>query len=216
MNYVRESGDLANLASVLKLDQQFKPEEMYIKDVSIKDKNELINSINKIYRNISRSAETMEYIYSNNFQFNNKGQNDFSSWSKSEVLYKLGKNSPYFQKSTSLYYNLLSSIQNYGNDIKKDPDDNEDVETKNEEKTLREKDIKERINNTNSLCDDFEKALKEYNMFKKEKEMEKNRMEIEIKNEDDKKKKVSVDKVVMVFEDEKACLDKLTNFGKLF
>ena len=187
---------------------------MYKKDISIKDKNELINSIKNIYRDISLSSETMEYIYSNNFQFNNKEQNNFSGWSKSEILYKLGKNSPLFQKSTSLYYNLLSTINNNGKEIKQENEINEDIEMEVEENDLKVKDVKKNIDNVNSLCDDFDKALKEYNAMKKEKEEEKKK--IENKNENDKKKKVLVDKVVMVFEDEETCLKKLNKFENLF
>ena len=214
MNYSKE---LLYLASTLKLGQQYKPEEMYKKDISIKDKNELINSIKNIYRDISLSSETMEYIYSNNFQFNNKDQNNFSGWSKSEILYKLGKNSPLFQKSTSLYYNLLSTIQNNGKEIKKENEINEDIEMKVEENDLKVKDVNEKISKVNSLCDDFDKALKDYNAMKKEKEEVKKKVKniSENKNKEDKTKKVLVDKVVMVFEDEAACLEKLSKFESL-
>ena len=214
MNYSKE---LLYLASTLKLGQQYKPEEMYKKDISIKDKNELINSIKNIYRDISLSSETMEYIYSNNFQFNNKDQNNFAGWSKSEILYKLGKNSPLFQKSTSLYYNLLSTIQNNGKEIKKENEINEDIEMKVEENDLKVKDVNEKISKVNSLCDDFDKALKDYNAMKKEKEEVKKKVKniSENKNKGDKTKKVLVDKVVMVFEDEAACLEKLSKFESL-
>ena len=214
MNYSKE---LLYLASTLKLGQQYKPEEMYKKDISIKDKNELINSIKNIYRDISLSSETMEYIYSNNFQFNNKDQNNFAGWSKSEILYKLGKNSPLFQKSTSLYYNLLSTIQNNGKEIKKENEINEDIEMKEEKNDLKVKDVNEKISKVNSLCDDFDKALKDYNAMKKEKEELKKKVKniSENKNKEDKTKKVLVDKVVMVFEDEAACLEKLSKFESL-
>ena len=214
MNYSKE---LLYLASTLKLGQQYKPEEMYKKDISIKDKNELINSIKNIYRDISLSSETMEYIYSNNFQFNNKDQNNFSGWSKSEILYKLGKNSPLFQKSTSLYYNLISTIQNNGKEIKKENEINEDIEMKVEENDLKVKDVNEKISKANSLCDDFDKALKDYNAMKKEKEEVKKKVKniSENKNKEDKTKKVLVDKVVMVFEDEAACIEKLSKFESL-
>ena len=218
MNYSRDSRELLYIASTLKLDQPYKPEEMYIKDVSIKDKNELINSINKIYSDINISCETMEYIYSNNFQFINQGQNNFSGWSKSEILNRLGKNSALFQKSTSLYYNLLSTIQNNGKEIKQVNEINEDVEMKVEENDLKEKDVKEIKLNVNSLCDDFEQALKEYNAMKKEKEKEevKKKEENKSENKKDKTKKVLVDKEVMVFEDEGTCLEKLNKFEGLF
>ena len=167
MSYQSKYDSLDHLKSVLKLDQQYKLEEMYIKDLSITDKNELLNSIKNIYQGLSISAETMEYIYNNNFKFNNNEQNTFSEWSNNEVLYKLGKESPLFQKSTSLYYNLIKSITNEGKEINNDNNINEDVEMKIEENNINEKDIKQNKLNVNSLCDDLEKALEEYKKAKK-------------------------------------------------
>ena len=72
--------------------------------------------------------------------------------------------------------------------------------------------------NVKSLCDDFEKALEEYNKAKKtDKEKLKEKMEIESKDEDKDadKKKICVDNVVIVFQDEKKCLEKLKNYEKL-
>ena len=87
-----------------------------------------------------------------------------------------------------------------------------------EENDLKEKDVKEIKLNVNSLCDDFEQALKEYNAMKKEKEKEevKKKEENKSENKKDKTKKVLVDKVVMVFEDEGTCLEKLNKFEGLF
>ena len=214
MNY---SEELDYLSSTLKLDQPYKTEEKYIKNVSIKDKNELLNHIKNIYQGLSVSAETMEYIYYNNFKFN-KDQNPFPEWTTNEILYKLGKESPLFKKSTELYYNIMNNIKNDGKEIKNDNNINEDVEMKIEEKNLKEKDIKEKIMNVKSLCDDFEKALEEYNKAKKkDKEKLKEKMEIESKDEDKDadKKKICVDNVVIVFQDEKKCLEKLKNYEKL-
>ena len=214
MNY---SEELDYLSSTLKLDQPYKTEEKYIKNVSIKDKNELLNHIKNIYQGLSISAETMEYIYYNNCKFNTD-QNPFPEWTTNEILYKLGKESPLFKKSTELYYNIMKSIQNDGKEIKNDNNINEDIEMKIEEKNLKEKDIKEKIMNVKSLCDDFEKALEEYNKAKKiDKEKLKEKMEIESKDEDkdSDKKKICVDNVVIVFQDEKKCLEKLKNYEKL-
>ena len=217
MSYQSKYDSLDHLKSVLKLDQQYKLEEMYIKDLSITDKNELLNSIKNIYQGLSISAETMEYIYNNNFKFNNNEQNTFSEWSNNEVLYKLGKESPLFQKSTSLYYNLIKNITNEGKEINNDNNINEDVEMKIEENTINEKDIKQNKLNVNSLCDDLEKALEEYKKAKKIEKEKTKKMEIESKDEDKDadKKKICVDNVVIVFQDEKKCLEKLKNYEKL-
>ena len=144
--------------------------------------------------------------------------NPFPEWTTNEILYKLGKESPLFKKSTELYYNIMNNIKNDGKEIKNDNNINEDVEMKIEEKNLKEKDIKEKIMNVKSLCDDFEKALEEYNKAKKmDKEKLKEKMEIESKDEDkdSDKKKICVDNVVIVFQDEKKCLEKLKNYEKL-
>ena len=218
MSYQSKYDSLDHLKSVLKLDQQYKLEEMYIKDLSITDKNELLNSIKNIYQGLSISAETMDYIYNNNFKFNNNEQNTFSEWSNNEVLYKLGKESPLFQKSTSLYYNLIKNITNEGNEINNDNNNiNEDVEMKIEENNINEKDIKQNKLNVNSLCDDLEKALEEYKKAKKIEKEKTKKMEIENKEKDGDKKKVLVDNnVVMVFRNENECLKKLKNIENLF
>ena len=104
MNY---SEELDYLSSTLKLDQPYKTEERYIKNVSIKDKNELLNHIKNIYQGLSVSAETMEYIYYNNFKFN-KDQNPFPEWTTNEILYKLGKESPNNSTTFSLSKIFLS------------------------------------------------------------------------------------------------------------
>ena len=215
--YQSKYDSLDHLKSVLKLDQQYKLEEMYIKDLSITDKNELLNSIKNIYQGLSISAETMEYIYNNNFKFNNNEQNTFSDWSNNEVLYKLGKESPLFQKSTSLYYNLIKNITNEGKEINNDNNINEDIEMKIEENTINEKDIKQNKLNVNSLCDDLEKALEEYKKAKKIEKEKTKKMEIENKEKDGDNKKVLVDNnVVMVFRNENECLKKLKNIENLF
>ena len=218
MSYQSKYDSLDHLKSVLKLDQQYKLEEMYIKDLSITDKNELLNSIKNIYQGLSISAETMDYIYNNNFKFNNNEQNTFSEWSNNEVLYKLGKESPLFQKSTFLYYNLIKNITNEGKEINNDNNNiNEDVEMKIEENTINEKDIKQNKLNVNSLCDDLEKALEEYKKAKKIEKEKTKKMEIENKEKDGDKKKVLVDNnVVMVFRNENECLKKLKNIENLF
>ncbi len=228
------SGEGLNyLSSILKLDQPYKPEDMYIKDPSIKDKNELINNIKYIYREISRSSEIMEYIYSNNFQLLNENENFFKDWTKSEILYKFGINSPLYKQSTLLYNNLLSNIINNGKNIKKDINinNNEDVEMKIEcENNLKVEEIKEKKTNVNSLCDELYNALKEYRDTKKENEdrkkriNEENRMDIvdinENKNNEkgknENKKKILIDGHVIILENEGDCLKKFEKYEEFF
>ena len=232
---------LKYLSSVLKLETQNRPEEKYIKDIQIKDKNEFINNIKYIYRDISLSSEKIEYNC--NFQYNNRD----NPITKSELLYKFGLNSPLYQQSTLLYNNLLSNIKNDGKEIKdeKNKNINENVEMNNVNDNLDEKAINKRIININSICNELEKTLKihrkkikdredeenkkkeeirkkiEEEKRKKEEELkkkeDKNKMEIEKENtkipkgveREPVRKKVCVDNVDMIFEDEINCLEKL-------
>ena len=208
------------ISSLLKLNQMYKPEDMYLNDFKIKDKNELINYIKYIHRDISLSAEIIENIYSNNFKINEE-QKELSGWSKNELLYKFGINSPLYQQTQKLYNNLLTNIINEGKEIKNNGSKNitEDIDMKIEKENIITEDIKERISNINSLCGDFEDALKQYKDMKKNKEIEKKKLEEENKmfieneskneNEKDKKEKIIVDGVELIVEDEKKCLDKL-------
>jgi hypothetical protein len=120
-----------------------------------------------------------------------------------------------------IFINNISSEE----DIKKKLEENNENNNVNklfkkiDYMNIKEKDVKEIKLNVNSLCDDFEQALKEYNAMKKEKEKEeevKKKEENKSENKKDKTKKVLVDKVVMVFEDEGKCLEKLNKFEGLF
>ena len=223
------SGGLNYLSSILKLNQPYKPEDVYTKNPLIKDKNELINNIKYIYSDISRSSETIEYIYSNNFQLlnnNNDKENVLNNWSKSEILYKFGINSPLYKQSTLLYNNLLSNISNNGKDV--NIKNNEDIEMKIEGEDLKPEEIKEKKTNVNSLCDELDNALKEYKTTKKEKEdrkkrmNEENRMDIvdinenKEKGKNENKKKILIDGYEVVLENEEDCLKKITKYEEFF
>ena len=226
---------LNNISSLLKLNQLNKQEEMYIKDPVIKDKNELINNIDCIFHDLSRCAETMEYIYSNNFKIINEAQNLFSEGTKSQILYKFGINSPSFQKSKLLYQNLLTSIIDDGKEIENRKNIKEDAKMiveDDDKNNLNENEIKEKISNINSICREMESALINYKNMKKEKEEkkikkenEKNKMEIEKTKENTKdnktekkkeRKRVLIDGVTMIFEDKDDCLDKLKLYKNSF
>ena len=224
------SGGLNYLSSILKLNQPYKPEDIYTKNPLIKDKNELINNIKYIYSDISRSSETIEYIYSNNFQLlnnNNDKENVLNNWTKSEILYKFGINSPLYKQSTLLYNNLLSNISNNGKEV--NINNNEDIEMKIEgEDNLKAEEIKEKKTNINSLCDELENALKEYRITKKEKEDRKKRMneenkmdivdinENKEKGKNENKKKILIDGYEVVLENEEDCLKKITKYEEFF
>ena len=220
-------GDGLNyLSSILKLNQLYKPEDMYTKDPLIKDKNELINNIKYIYRDISRFSETMEYNYSNNFQLlNNINDKDnfINNWTKSEILYKFGINSPLYKQSTLLYNKLLSNITN-GKEIKSN--DNEEIEMKIEsEDNLKAEEIKEKKTSVNSLCDELDNALKEYKKEKEERKKrinDENRMDIVDENENkekcknESKKKILIDGHEVILENEGDCLKKIAKYEELF
>jgi len=223
------SGGLNYLSSILKLNQPYKPEDIYTKNPLIKDNNELINNIKYIYSDISRSSETIEYIYSNNFQLlnnNNDKENVLNNWSKSEILYKFGINSPLYKQSTLLYNNLLSNISNNGKDV--NIKNNEDIEMKIEGEDLKPEEIKEKKTNVNSLCDELDNALKEYKTTKKEKEdrkkrmNEENRMDIvdinenKEKGKNENKKKILIDGYEVILENEEDCLKKITKYEEFF
>ena len=204
-------GDGLNyLSSILKLNQLYKPEDMYTKDPLIKDKNELINNIKYIYRDISRFSETMEYNYSNNFQLlNNINDKDnfINNWTKSEILYKFGINSPLYKQSTLLYNKLLSNITNNGKEIKSN--DNEEIEMKIEsEDNLKAEEIKEKKTSVNSLCDELDN--------------DENRMDIVDENENkekcknESKKKILIDGHEVILENEGDCLKKIAKYEELF
>ena len=223
------SGGLNYLSSILKLNQPYKPEDIYTKNPLIKDKNELINNIKYIYSDISRSSETIEYIYSNNFQLLNNindKENVLNNWTKSEILYKFGINSPLYKQSTLLYNNLLSNISNNGKDV--NIKNNEDIEMKIEGEDLKPEEIKEKKTNVNSLCDELDNALKEYKTTKKEKEdrkkrmNEENRMDIvdinenKEKGKNENKKKILIDGYEVILENEEDCLKKITKYEEFF
>ena len=235
------SDGIAYISSLLKLGQMYRPEDLYLKDFPIKDKNELINYIKYIHQDISLSAETIEHIYSNNFKFKEE-QGKLSGWSKNELLYKFGINSSLYQQSQKLYDNLLTNIINGGKEIKSNNNKNinEDTDMKIEEENLTTKEVKNRMSNVNSLCDDFEKAVNQYRDNKKKEEEEKKRIEEEkrrieeekkrieeekkmpIENESKNKKKkeirkkITVDGIEFIAEDEERSIEKLEKYENFF
>ena len=221
------SEGLGYISMLLKLGTLYKPEDMYLKDFPIKDKNQLINYIKYIHRDLTISSETIEYIFSNNFKFNEDPEL-LSSFSKNELLSKFGINSSLYEKCQSLYNNLLQSIINQGKELNNNNNNNkninEDIDMKIEKENLKTNEVKQRISDINSLCDDFEKALKVYKIYKKKREDEKKEREeenkMEIENDPNKKnaekKKVVINGIELVFEKESDCINKIKKYESLF
>ena len=183
----------------------FNQEDMYIKDIKIEDKNELINDLKMIFHDISRSSEFIEY----NFSFINEDQNHFPLMRNSEILYKFGTNSSQYKQVCDLYKKILSHLETDKNGIKYEKNNlKEDVKMK-EEKNIDLENYEEKISKTNSLCDELNKVMKQYKENKKKKEEGK----MSIENE---KKTVKVDGVEMIFEDEKKLLKILNEEGYNF
>ena len=154
-----------------------KDEEIYIRDISIKDKNEFISQIKKIFHELSISMETIEYIFSEYYQYlsvniNNANVNLFGPLQKSEVINKLGINSNMFKKILSLYERIISNLKdnnanNLNLELRENKNDIDDLEM--EDGYPNKKKVEEKIHNVNSFCKDILKCVEEdYNLKKKD------------------------------------------------
>ena len=154
-----------------------KDEEIYIRDISIKDKNEFISQIKKIFHELSISMETIEYIFSEYYQYltiniNNSNVNLFGPLQKSEVINKLGINSNMFKKILFLYERIISNLKdnnanNLNLELGEDKKDIDDVEM--EDENPNKKKVEEKIRNVNPFCKDILKCVEEdYNLKKKD------------------------------------------------
>lgn len=152
-----------------------KDEEIYIRDISIKDKNEFISQIKKIFHELSISMETIEYIFSEYYQYlssnnNNPNTNLFGSLQKSEAINKLGINSNMFKKILFLYQKIILNVQdNRGNnlnlDLREDTKDSDDVEM--EDGSNKKNNVEEKIRNINSFCNSILNSFEDSNSIKK-------------------------------------------------
>ena len=152
-----------------------KDEEIYIKDISIKDKNEFISQIKKIFHEMSISMETIEYIFSEYYQYlsinnNNANTNLFGPLQKSEVINKLGINSNMFKKILSLYEKIIlnvkdNSANNLNLDLREDKKDIDDVEM--EDGNTKKNNVDEKIRNINSFCNNILNSFEDSNGIKK-------------------------------------------------
>ena len=152
-----------------------KDEEIYIKDISIKDKNEFISQIKKIFHEMSISMETIEYIFSEYYQYlsinnNNANTNLFGPLQKSEVINKLGINSNMFKKMLSLYEKIILNVKdnndnNLNLDLREDKKDIDDVEM--EDGNTKKNNVDEKIRNINSFCNNILNSFEDSNGIKK-------------------------------------------------
>ena len=152
-----------------------KDEEIYIKDISIKDKNEFISQIKKIFHEMSISMETIEYIFSEYYQYlsinnNNANTNLFGPLQKSEVINKLGINSNMFKKMLSLYEKIILNVKdnndnNLNLDLREDKKDIDDVEM--EDGNSKKNNVDEKIRNINSFCNNILNSFEDSNGIKK-------------------------------------------------
>ena len=152
-----------------------KDEEIYIKDISIKDKNEFISQIKKIFHELSISMETIEYIFSEYYQYlsinnNNANTNLFGPLQKSEVINKLGINSNMFKKILFLYEKIILNVKdnsdnNLNLDLREDKKDIDDVEM--EDGNTKKNNVDEKIRNINSFCNNILNSFEDSNGIKK-------------------------------------------------
>ena len=164
------------IKSLIKNDYPLKKdEEIFIKDISIKDKNEFISQIKKIFHEMSISMETIEYIFSEYYQYlsinnNNANTNLFGPLQKSEVINKLGINSNMFKKILFLYEKIILNVKDNGNnnlnlDLREDKKDIDDVEM--EDGNTKKNNVDEKIRNINSFCNNILNSFEDSNGIKK-------------------------------------------------
>ena len=161
-----------------------KDEEIFIKDISIKDKNEFISQIKKIFHELSISMETIEYLFNEYYHFitNNK-VNPFGPLQKSEVINKLGINSSMFKKILELYFNILYELKN---DKEKKVDNKMEIEKDEKKKEEKEKDkkfIEQKMININALSKEMKGVFDDYYKNKKELNNKDNKKTEENKND---------------------------------
>ena len=203
-----------------------KEEEIFIKDISIENKNEFISQIKKIFHELSISMETIEYIFSQYYQFiinnsnNNNNQsnnNPFGPLQKSEVINKFGLSSNIYKKIMDLFFkiiinlkdnkdnnNIANNIISIDNDvIMKDIDEN-----KNENEKENKKILEQKIKNINLLSEEMGKLFDDYKNQKSINNKDSNKMEEEKKEQNNRRK------FNLTPDEEKSLKEKLTIYEK--
>lgn len=196
-----------------------KDEEIFIENISIKDKNEFISQIKKIFHELSISMETIEYIFNEYYHFieNDSQNNPFGELQKSEVINKFGTNSNMYKKILDLYIKIINNLKDnknsdsLNNEIEKEKDDVEmkDIKVNDKEK---KKIIEQKIANINSLSDEMKFVFEEYNKKKKESNTNDN----EKKKEEDKKNNNNIYRnIVITPEKEEVLKSKLKQYENM-
>ena len=187
-----------------------KEEEIFIKDISIKNKNELISQIKRVFHELSISMETIEFIFNEYYHFitNNK-DNPFLQLQKSEVINKLGISSNMFNKILNLYNNILYNLKdskdnnNFNNTML--IENNNDENMKDENVKISKKNLDKKIENINSLSDELLEIISRD--YKKGKDVINNK-----NNRNNAEEAMDIDSIILKPEEEEALRKKLENF----
>ena len=187
-----------------------KEEEIFIKDISIKNKNELISQIKRVFHELSISMETIEFIFNEYYHFitNNK-DNPFLQLQKSEVINKLGISSNMFNKILNLYNNILYNLKdskdnnNFNNEML--IEDNNDENMKDENVKNSKKILEKKIENINSLSDVLLETI--FTENKKGKDINNNK-----NNRNNTEEALDIDSIILKPGEEEILRKKLENF----
>ena len=89
-----------------------KDEEIYIKEISITNKNEFMSHIKKIFHELSISMETIEFIFNEYYHFINKNNNEnpFYPIQKGEVINLFGLNRRVIEGNYILYLFIIKDV----------------------------------------------------------------------------------------------------------
>ena len=203
-----------------------KEEEIFIKDISIENKNEFISQIKKIFHELSISMETIEYIFNQYYHFiinnsNNKdmqGNNPFGPLQKSEVINKFGISSNIYKKIMDLFfriiYNLKDNKDNGSSDNNKIHVDNDVIMNGTDENKIEnenKKSLEQKIKDINALSEEMEKLFEDY---KNQKNINNKDNKDNNKMEEEKKEKDNRKKTNLTPDEEKKLLDILAVYEK--
>ena len=203
-----------------------KEEEIFIKDISIENKNEFISQIKKIFHELSVSMETIEYIFNQYYHFiinnsNNKdmqGNNPFGPLQKSEIINKFGISSNIYKKIMDLFfriiYNLKDNKDNGCSDNNKIPIDNDVIMSGTDENKIEnenKKSLEQKIKDINALSEEMEKLFEDY---KNQKNINNKDNKDNNKMEEEKKEKENRRKTNLTPDEEKKLLDILAVYEK--
>ena len=162
-----------------------KDEEIFIEDITIKDKNEFFSQIKEIFHELSISMETIEYLFNEYYHFitddkDNKNINPFGVLQKSEVINKLGISSNIYKKISELYFSILYGLND---NMKKKCENKMEIE-KEEKESEDKKSIEQKMANINALSNEIKEIFDNYHKSKKELNDKENKSE---ENKKDKK-----------------------------